>query len=129
MEVFQLVAVALSFMVALTCSWAVLKPFFDDESRLALDRDALTFADLKRAEELVLRKERVFEELEDLEVDHLSARVAADDYALARRELDAEAVTVMSELDRLQGDRLQGTGVSERGTSPKLEKGPERTPK
>lgn len=101
MEVFQLVAVALSFMVALTCSWAVLKPFFDEESRLAFERENGAAAEMRRTEELVLRKERLFDELEDLEADHLTARVAESDYRSARSELDAEAASVMTELDTL----------------------------
>lgn len=94
MDTAGLVAVALSFMGALTCSWALLRPFFDPAEE---DREGF---EAERRTELALRREHLFGALEDLEVDRISNRVSANDYDDAKRELAGETALVMAELER-----------------------------
>ena len=57
------------------------------------------------------RKERIYSTIKELELDHSLGKLADDDYARVRRELEAEAVSLLEQLDQLNGqfdiDRLR----------------------
>ena len=90
MTLVSLIALALSFFMAMVASWTLLLPFFDgDNAEAKADNQTV---DLK------LKKESLLDALEDLEQDHTSGKVSSEDYQSSKAELTAEAALVISSL-------------------------------
>ena len=56
-----------------------------------------------RVEELRAAKEAKYREIRDAELDHRMGKLSRDDWRAVDRELRAEAIDVLRELDRLEG--------------------------
>ncbi|MFN8388848.1 MAG: hypothetical protein U0136_01000 [Bdellovibrionota bacterium] len=96
-----LILIALSFFLALFCSWVILAPFFElqeapEDVLAARKRDSLT--------ELKLKKETMLDALDDLEADFLTARLDQPEYERAKDELTDEAAELLSSIDSLEGE-------------------------
>ena len=90
MTLVSLIALALSFFMAMFASWTLLLPFFDSE-------EAVVQPD-NQSVDLKLKKESLLDALEDLEQDHTSGKVSNEDYQSSKAELTAEAALVISSL-------------------------------
>ena len=60
-------------------------------------------ADAQRLEELEAAKEAKYGEIRDAELDHRTGKLDAEDYRVVDRQLRAEAVAILEEIDRLGG--------------------------
>jgi hypothetical protein len=101
MSLSAVVLAALSFLLALICSWAILLPFFEaeresDAGDTAGRDDSLT--------QLRLRKEAALDALEDLEGDYLSKRVEEAQYAESKAELTDETAELMNRIESLESE-------------------------
>ncbi len=106
MTLVSLIALALSFFMAMVASWTLLLPFFDgDNAEAKADNQTV---DLK------LKKESLLDALEDLEQDHTSGKVSSEDYQSSKAELTAEAALVAL-LHRLADDVTLRQGLSRAG--------------
>jgi hypothetical protein len=56
-----------------------------------------------RIQELQAAKEAKYREIRDAELDHRMGKLSEEDWRGLDRELRAEAITVLQELDRLEG--------------------------
>jgi hypothetical protein len=56
-----------------------------------------------RIAELEAAKEAKYREIRDAELDHRMGKLSRDDWRAVDRDLRAEAVEILSELDRLEG--------------------------
>ena len=56
-----------------------------------------------RLEELRAAKEAKYREIRDAELDHRMGKLSREDWRAVDRDLRAEAVAILSELDRLEG--------------------------
>jgi hypothetical protein len=65
--------------------------------------EALETADEARREELEAAKAAKYREIRDAELDHRTAKLTDDDYRAIDRQLRAEAVAILREIDRLGG--------------------------
>ena len=104
MTIFSVIALAVSFVLALFCSWAILLPFFSvEESPLTDTAD--------RRQELRAKEDNVLRALEDVEQDFRVGKLAEADYHDEKVELTAQAGAVLTELDSLDrpGDALADT--------------------
>jgi hypothetical protein len=63
-------------------------------------------ADEARREELEAAKEAKYREIRDAELDHRMGKVSAEDWRRVDRELRAEAIDILRELDRLGHEPL-----------------------
>ena len=59
--------------------------------------------DQTRIEELRAAKEAKYREIRDAELDHGMGKLSREDWRAVDRELRAEAIEVLRELDRLEG--------------------------
>ncbi len=92
-------ALALVLLVALVAAWVAIPLFRDsgDEQR----EDART-ADLEIA------KESKYAEIRDAELDFRMGKVSEADHRETDRELRAQAIDILRELDRLRGEEPKG---------------------
>lgn len=60
-------------------------------------------ADLARLEELESRKEAKYREIQDAELDFRTGKLSEADHRAVDRQLRAEAVAILREIDRLGG--------------------------
>ncbi|HYP48209.1 MAG TPA: hypothetical protein VEQ61_06185 [Thermoleophilaceae bacterium] len=56
-----------------------------------------------RREELEAAKEAKYREIRDAELDHRMGKVSKEDWRVVDRELRAEAIEILKELDRIDG--------------------------
>ena len=63
-----------------------------------------------RVAELEAAKEAKYREIRDAELDHRMGKLSKEDWRAVDRDLRAEAIVILSELDR-----LEGRGEEERG--------------
>jgi len=56
-----------------------------------------------RVEELSAAKEAKYREIRDAELDHRMGKLSKEDWRAVDRELRAEAIVILRELDRLEG--------------------------
>ena len=61
-----------------------------------------------RIQELQAAKEAKYREIRDAELDHRMGKLSVEDWRGLDRELRAEAITVLQELDRLEGRPADG---------------------
>lgn len=96
MTIQTLIAIALSFSIALVISWALVLPFFQSTAkrRGVAEKDQLLIDALDR-------KERVIQALEDLEQDFLAKKLSDEDYRQSKSELVEEAVASVALIERL----------------------------
>jgi membrane protein implicated in regulation of membrane protease activity len=59
--------------------------------------------DQTRIEELRAAKEAKYREIRDAELDHRMGKVSREDWRAVDRDLRAEAIEILRELDRLEG--------------------------
>jgi hypothetical protein len=62
--------------------------------------------DEARREELEAAKEAKYREIRDAELDHRMGKLSPEDWRRVDRELRAEAIEILRELDRLGGEPL-----------------------
>lgn len=110
MDIASLIALALSFALALLCSWAILVPFFGAEQEPVDATDGRRREDERR--ELLAREESVLDALEDVEQDFHSGKLSEQDYSEAKSELTEEAGTVFTRLDALAGAKPSESPVT-----------------
>jgi len=91
MNLFSLIALALSFFLAMLASWALLLPFFEGEE--------VASAGGERRNDLLLKKETVLDALEDLNEDHQSGKISDTQFAESKRELTAQAAEILRDLE------------------------------
>ena len=65
--------------------------------------EAEAVRDEGRIQELQAAKEAKYREIRDAELDHRMGKLSVEDWRGLDRELRAEAITVLQELDRLEG--------------------------
>jgi hypothetical protein len=58
--------------------------------------------------ELEAAKEAKYREIRDAELDHRMGKMSRDDWRAVDRDLRAEAIVILRELDRLEGRSPQG---------------------
>lgn len=73
------------------------------------ERNLFIQADKTRVDYLRERKEAIYENLRDLNFEHLAGKYSEADYTEQRRALEDEATGVMSEIDALQANGVRGT--------------------
>jgi hypothetical protein len=73
------------------------------------ERDLFTQADKTRVDYLRERKEAIYENLRDLNFEHLAGKYPEADYNEQRRALEDEAARVISEMEALQARGVRGT--------------------
>jgi hypothetical protein len=61
--------------------------------------------ELLRIEELEAAKEAKYREIRDAELDREMGKLSREDWRAVDRELRAEAIVILQELDRLEGRR------------------------
>ena len=61
-----------------------------------------------RIGELEAAKEAKYREIRDAELDHRMGKLSREDWRAVDRELRAEAIEILSELDRLEGRSPEG---------------------
>ena len=66
--------------------------------------EQLESADAARLEELEAAKANKYREIRDAELDHRTGKLDAADYRAVDRQLRAEAVAILQEIDRLGGE-------------------------
>jgi hypothetical protein len=59
--------------------------------------------ELTRIAELEAAKEAKYREIRDAELDHRMGKLSKEDWRAVDRDLRAEAIVILSELDRLEG--------------------------
>jgi hypothetical protein len=64
--------------------------------------------DEARIQELQAAKEAKYREIRDAELDHRMGKLSVEDWRGLDRELRAEAIAVLQELDRLEGRPADG---------------------
>jgi hypothetical protein len=64
-----------------------------------------------RVAELEAAKEAKYREIRDAELDHQMGKLSRDDWRAVDRDLRAEAIGILRELDRLEGRTPQGGGM------------------
>jgi hypothetical protein len=64
-----------------------------------------------RRAELEAAKEAKYREIRDAELDHQMGKLSRDDWRAVDRDLRAEAIDILRELDRLTGRAPQGRGM------------------
>ncbi len=72
------------------------------------ERNPFVQADKTRVDSLRERKDAIYDNLRDLNFEHLAGKYPEDDYAEQRRILEDEAATVLTELDRLHARGIRG---------------------
>ncbi len=87
-----LIAVALSFFLALLASWALLIPFFEGGEERAASPEGSRV-------DLTLKRDITLDALEDLEQDFRARKLSESDYREAKNELVAEAGEIFAKLD------------------------------
>lgn len=90
MSILAIIFLAVSFLLALAVSWAILLPFFETET---------TVGHASPIGELLMKKEALLDALEDLEQDYHAAKLGETDYEDAKRELTSQAGEVFSKID------------------------------
>ena len=90
----SLIAVALSFFLALLASWSLLLPFFESPSTSSGQG-----ANGGEKNSLILKRDLMLDALEDLEQDFRARKISESDYRDAERELVAEAGEIFAKLD------------------------------
>jgi hypothetical protein len=75
-------------------------------TRPLLRRDEPVERDAARREELEAAKEAKYREIRDAELDRRMGKLSEDDWRRVDRELRAEAVEILRELDGLAGEPL-----------------------
>jgi membrane protein implicated in regulation of membrane protease activity len=66
-------------------------------------REGTERRDQTRIEELRAAKEAKYREIRDAELDHRMGKVSREDWRAVDRDLRAEAIEILRELDRLEG--------------------------
>ena len=94
MNLLSLIALAMSFLLAMIASWALLLPFFEAEE----SSSAVPSADETRAD-LLLKKESVLDALEDLQSDHRNEKITDAQFAESKSELTAQAAEILRQLE------------------------------
>jgi len=61
---------------------------------------------------LLRKKERVYENIKDLEFEHKMGKLSEDDYERLREEYSQEAYQIMREIESLKPENLQNPGES-----------------
>jgi hypothetical protein len=64
-----------------------------------------------RVAELEAAKEAKYREIRDAELDHQMGKLSREDWRAVDRDLRAEAIDILRELDRLEGRMPQGGGM------------------
>jgi hypothetical protein len=64
-----------------------------------------------RVAELEAAKEAKYREIRDAELDHQMGKLSREDWRAVDRDLRAEAIEILRELDRLEGRTPQGGGM------------------
>jgi hypothetical protein len=64
-----------------------------------------------RLAELEAAKEAKYREIRDAELDHQMGKLSREDWRAVDRDLRAEAIDILRELDRLEGRTPQGGGM------------------
>jgi type II secretory pathway component PulM len=64
-----------------------------------------------RVAELEAAKEAKYREIRDAELDHQMGKLSRDDWRAVDRDLRAEAIDILRELDRLEGRTPHGGGM------------------
>jgi hypothetical protein len=64
-----------------------------------------------RLAELEAAKEAKYREIRDAELDHQMGKLSREDWRAVDRDLRAEAIEILRELDRLEGRTPQGGGM------------------
>ena len=90
-------AIALVLLAVIVAA-VVLRPLRDGEEARP--------ADEARREELEAAKEAKYREIRDAELDHRMGKLSPEDWRRVDRELRAEAIQILRELDRLGGEPL-----------------------
>jgi len=90
MPILAIIFLAISFLLALAVSWAILIPFFESASPAPASDSA---------SELLIKKDVLLDALEDLEQDFHAAKLEERDYEDAKKELTSEAGAVLSQIE------------------------------
>ena len=64
-----------------------------------------------RVAELEAAKEAKYREIRDAELDHQMGKMSREDWRAVDRDLRAEAIEILRQLDRLEGRTPQGGGM------------------
>ncbi|MCB0323709.1 MAG: hypothetical protein KDD69_09060 [Bdellovibrionales bacterium] len=99
MSLLQLIFIAVTFLLALVASWGLLMPFFRSEEPLLAGDSEVQLLDL------VQRRERLLQALEDLEHEHSLGKVSAEAYEQTKAELTRETAECLAAFDRMGEER------------------------
>ena len=78
-------------------------------ARPLIDKQTLKEKDISAADHLVAQREALLAALRDLDFDHTTGKITAEDYAPQRAQLVAEGVVVLKELEALGGSAQNPT--------------------
>jgi hypothetical protein len=106
-----LVLLIAAVLLTLVAAFHLVRPFFADR------REQLRFEvldeDLRRVEELVVRKSTLLQELRDITLDRETGKIAEEDFEDLKKHYERQAVAVMRELDELHGGRGWEAAIDE----------------
>ncbi|MET0614669.1 MAG: hypothetical protein ABW142_04440 [Thermoleophilaceae bacterium] len=74
-------------------------------------RGAVERREETRIAELEAAKEAKYREIRDAELDHQMGKLSQEDWRAVDRDLRAEAIEILRQLDRLEGRMPQGGGM------------------
>lgn len=102
MSIWVIVTFATTFLLALISSCALLFPFFGNSQRQeGGQKEPLLEVEKDELANLLVRKETLFRELEELEQDYLSKKTSHHDYQWIKSQLMRETSDCMLTIDRL----------------------------
>jgi flagellar biosynthesis/type III secretory pathway M-ring protein FliF/YscJ len=89
-------AVLAGIVLALVVLWVVARPLRATEARERVEDD--------RRAALEAAKEAKYRDIRDAELDYRMGKLSEEDWRVTDRELRAQAIVILHELDRLPGD-------------------------
>ena len=104
----MIVGILLGLGIALLFGW-VLVPLVRPRTRLR------TLADTSALESLTESKNAIYRSMLDLDFDRSVGKVSEEDYALLRRQHEADAAEILDEIEKLNGSRgvISGDPIEE----------------
>ena len=94
----MIVGVLLGFGVTLLFAW-VLMPLFRPQARVRVA------ADTSALDSLTESKNAIYRSMLDLDFDRSVGKVSEEDYAVLRRQHEADAAEILDEIEKLNGSR------------------------
>jgi len=100
-NVFSIVLLGLTFLIALSASWALLAPFFRVSDQRGTNEDDFEWLDSPLGD-LLARRETLMNSLTELEFDHRGKKISDDYYAAMKGRLTEEISACIQQIAELE---------------------------